>query len=316
MHRQTLTLFLLFLIPLTACTPQAVPQQEQVETIVAAMLTQTAASATLTPAPEPSAEPVVSVPHKIYSSAILGIKFSYPESWYLQESTPDQPASIIVTSFDPANPPHKLEWTDQTISMQFRLIPAGSVPEALDAWVESAKQTAVETQLSIFEEERFLIADQPAARLTLVSGSGGIIHQVLTILDGRNFEINIEGNLDLAKSVLSTLQTISSSGLKPADSDTPAAGICSESPGDQVVITLGTDSSGLPLAGRCVMVSPGQRIRLVNQSEGPYAVQFADFNIDLPRGSEMLLDKPVGEYLATGVHFLPLGPELWVKPSG
>jgi hypothetical protein len=42
-------------------------------------------------------------------------------------------------------------------------------------------------------------------------------------------------------------------------------------------------------------------------------MNFAGYQINMPVGGEMLLDKPVSEYLAVGVHFLSLGPELWVK---
>ncbi|HSF81543.1 MAG TPA: hypothetical protein VLA49_09935 [Anaerolineales bacterium] len=314
MKRISFVLIALFLILLTACRQEA-DISGQVETIVAGALTQTAESAPVTPIPVPANKPVISSAQRIYSSSILGVQFSYPDNWYLQEFTDSLPATVSVTSFDPANPPHKLEWTERTISMQFRLLPADSVPPTLDAWVEAAKQTAVGTQLSIFEEELFSIANQPAVRLTLVSGSGGILHQVLTILDGRNYEINIEGNLDLGKSVLSSLQPYAPSGLKPAEGDTPAAGICLEPQGGQVAIVLGTDLSGMPLAGRCVTLNPMQRISLINQSGGPFAIQFANFYIDLPPGNEVLLDKPVGEYLAPGVHFLQMGPELWVKDA-
>ncbi|MGW8227217.1 MAG: hypothetical protein ACWGOY_15860, partial [Anaerolineales bacterium] len=196
-----------------------------------------------------------------------------------------------------------------------RLQPAGSVPQNLDAWVESAKQAATAGHLSIFEEERFLIANQPAYRITLVSGSGGVIHQILTIQDGRNYEINIEGNLDLGKSALGTLHPFTSSGLKPAESETPAAGICMEPQDDQVAIELGLDQSGMPLAGRCIVLLPNQRIKLINQSDGLIAIQLADYHFDLPVGNEILLDNPVAEYLASGVHYLPMGPELWLKAA-
>ena len=107
----------------------------------------------------------------------------------------------------------------------------------------------------------------------------------------------------------------SPNGLKPADSDTPAAGICGEVQGDPVAIILGIDSSGLPLASRCLIVTPSQRIKLVNQSGNSINMDFAGYQINLSVGGEMLLDKPVGQYLALGVHSLPTGPELWVKTA-
>lgn len=107
----------------------------------------------------------------------------------------------------------------------------------------------------------------------------------------------------------------SSSGLKPADSDMPASGICGEARGDPVSIVLGIGPDGLPLAGRCVQITPAQRIKLINQSSSPFNILFGEYHIDLPVGGEMLLDKPAGQYVALGVHFLPMGPELWVKET-
>ncbi len=291
----TKILVVLFLITLTACAPGA---------------QYTFSPATFTPIPVPSTLPgIFSTAQKIYLNPNMGIQFSYPESWYLQELPSGQPSIVTVTSFDPAFPPHKLEWTDQTASIQFSFMVLLNPPDSFDAWVESAKQTALANQLSIFAEERFLIANQPAAHLSLVSGSGGVIHQVLTILNGRYYEINIEAaNFNLAKTVLDTVQPVSSGELRPPDSDTPADGICGDAQGNPVNIILGKDPG-------CVAVNPTQRIRIINQSNGPFGVKFAEYYIFLPVGGETLLDKPVGEYLALGVHFLPVGPklELWVK---
>jgi len=149
--------------------------------------------------------------------------------------------------------------------------------------------------------------------LTLVSGSGGVIHQVLTTVNGRYLEIFIEGNFNLAKAVLDSMQSSSEGVIKQPDSDTPAAGICMEGSGDPVDILLGLDASGMPLAGRCITINPVQRIKLINQSANPIKLMLMEFPVTLPVGGEMLLDKPVGEYLALGVHFIPVGPELWVK---
>lgn len=62
-------------------------------------------------------------------------------------------------------------------------------------------------------------------------------------------------------------------------------------------------------------ITPAQHIKLINQSDGPFNILFGEYHINLPVGSEMLLDKPVGQYLALGVHFLPMGPALWVKEA-
>ena len=323
-------LILLFAILLSSCAPGTnILQQEEIS--VSNALTQTAMPpATSTPVPGEATLPADASPTStpgsvnpptpipilyqvLYQSPALGVQFSYPASWYRSELN----GGVTLTSFDPSNPPHKLEWTDQTISMQFAYKVLITPPASFDAWVESAKQAALANGLSIYAEERFqlLFANQPAARLTLVSGSGGIIHQVLTELGERYFEINIEGNYDLAKAVLDSIQPSSEGVIKPPDSNTPAAGICGEPQGDPVNIVLGLDASGLPLAGRCIVVSPGQRIKLINQSVNPVKMSLMEYPITLLVGSELLLDRPVGQYLAFGVHSLSVGPELWVKEN-
>jgi len=100
--------------------------------------------------------------------------------------------------------------------------------------------------------------------------------------------------------------------IKPADSDSPAAGICDQGAGDIVDIKLGTGPDGLPLAGRCVQVTPSQRLKLINPTSNSLHIAFSQFDLEIPSGSEALLDKPVGNYLARGVHFLPNGPEIWL----
>jgi len=314
---------LLSVLLLVSCAP-GTDLPGQVSTIVSNSLTQTAIPPT--PFPTATSLPVIFASQIAYQNLDGGIQFSYPNGWYLQEMTSSQDIwgvtqptpAIQLTSFDPSSPPHKLEWTDQTASIQFRMLPSTTVQfyNSLDAWVENARQTALGNQLSIFDEERLLIANQPAAHLNLVSSSGGIIHQVLTILNGRYFEINIEvPNFNLARTILDTIQPISSSELKPTDSDEPAAGICRNDLADPVTIVLGIDPSGLPIAGRCVFLDPTKRIKLINQANGPFAIKFAEYLINLPVGGEILLDKPVGQYLALGVHNLPMGPALWVMAT-
>jgi hypothetical protein len=103
--------------------------------------------------------------------------------------------------------------------------------------------------------------------------------------------------------------------IKPADSDTPAAGICPRMEGSIVDIKLGYGADGLPLGGRCVQVVPEQRLKLINPTNSPIHVVFSQFDMEVPANTETLLDKPVGDYLARGVHFLPNGPEIWLVDS-
>ena len=295
---------------------------QQVATYIANAFTQTAApSATDTPYVAGSITPVGTEAGSspgatsliLYQSSTLGIQFSYPASWYRQE----MPEAVVVASFEPTNRPLESDWSYETTRMQFGFKVFVTPPGSFDEWIESARQTATVNQLAILEEERFAIANQPAHRLHLVSSSGNGVDQVLSILDGRYIEITMEGNYqnNLARAVLNSIQPYSSSGLKPVDYQFPAAGICSNAEGDPTNIILGTDGGGIPLAGRCLTVQPWQRIRLVNQANVPFAYKFGDFIFNLPIGGDLLLDKPVGQYLSAGVHTLPRGPELWLAES-
>lgn len=126
-------------------------------------------------------------------------------------------------------------------------------------------------------------------------------------------ERDIEDHYGLGKLEVETVQPVRSAGLKPPDGDMPAAGICGGVQGDPVVVILGLAPDGLPKAGRCIAIHPEQRIRLINQSDAPLDTTFAEFHLELPVGGEVLLDQPAGEYLALGVHIVPMGPELWLK---
>ena len=118
----------------------------------------------------------------------------------------DDGAKLTLASFDPAKPPHKLEWKEETTSIEVRDGHIALEGDEFEVGIQQARQEAAESQLQVFGEDRFSIADRPAARLILVSGSGGTIHRVLTNLGGRDYEIDIEGNYDLARAVLNTMQ--------------------------------------------------------------------------------------------------------------
>lgn len=310
---------------LTLVPGNDVPQQ--VATLVSDALTQTALPpATSTPIPGVATSPVgneantTQIPgvtgssaQTLYQSPSLGIQFSYPAAWYRRETG----GGVTLTSFDPSNPPHKLEWRHETTSMQFGF-KAFITPPALEAWIEAARQAAQAEGWSVHEEERLSIANQPAARLRLVSGSGDMLNRVLIHgMNGRYFEVNLEGNYsnNLAKTVFDSIQPFFGGVIKPAEADTPAAGVCGGG-SDLLIIILGYQEGDMfPLAGRCIAVDPSQRIKLINQSKGPIAIKMAEYDFTMPVGGEILLDKPVGQYLALGVHYLPVGPALWVKES-
>ncbi len=100
------------------------------------------------------------------------------------------------------------------------------------------------------------------------------------------------------------------SPLKPADSDAPASGICASSDGDIVEATLTPDGPPMP---RCVKVTTAQRLKIINGSSTAVRITLGHFDVEIAAGQEALLDEPVGEYLAPGVHWIVNGPEVWLS---
>jgi len=98
----------------------------------------------------------------------------------------------------------------------------------------------------------------------------------------------------------------------PADSDTPAAGICLAAEGEIVEIILGSGPDGLPLGGRCIQVAADQKLMLLNRRDEAVVMTLGPFVIDLAPGDEILLDEPVGKYLEVGAHYLPDSPAIWL----
>ena len=141
-----------------------------------------------------------------YRDSRLGITFDYPSGWHLQDA-PAEPVDVLL-SYEPASSPHKLEWDATTVSIGVRAAPAELTSDSLDTWVENTKQEAIAAQLTVFAEERLTLATGLlAARITVVSGSGGMVEYVLVALDGHPFEIVVQGNFALARAVLDTLRS-------------------------------------------------------------------------------------------------------------
>jgi hypothetical protein len=105
--------------------------------------------------------------------------------------------------------------------------------------------------------------------------------------------------------------------LIPADSDSPAAGICGTMDGDWVTFTVFLD---VP-SPRCIQVHPGQRMEIANPTAGPIVVTFAGREMAIEAGASQRIDSPFGSFLAPGVHSLYVTqgsgnlPEFWLLPE-
>ena len=95
----------------------------------------------------------------------------------------------------------------------------------------------------------------------------------------------------------------------------PAAGICGEALGDEVLMTL---EPGIP-DPRCIVVTGGQHLRVSNRTGGEVEVAIGPFTARLAPGEDFAFPDPFGSYLLPGAHLLAVTPccggELWYKPT-
>lgn len=95
-------------------------------------------------------------------------------------------------------------------------------------------------------------------------------------------------------------------------SQEPAAGICMEAEGDTAVAEIFPD---VP-APRCLKVTPGQRLVVINRTDSEISVSLGALSATLQPGQETSLDRSFDEYLEPGVHRLQAspysGPEVWL----
>ncbi len=101
----------------------------------------------------------------------------------------------------------------------------------------------------------------------------------------------------------------------PADAPYPAAGVCSQVSSDVVTIIVAVD---VPRP-RCVLVAAQQRLRLLNDTDSSVEVRLGPFSTELAAGETTIFDRPLGEYLESGVHVVEIsryggsGAELWLR---
>lgn len=107
----------------------------------------------------------------------------------------------------------------------------------------------------------------------------------------------LEARADLAVTPIS-LGTRKTPSL--SDGTGPVAGVCAEPKTEVVVVTLRPDGA----SPRCTVVSPSQRVRIVNARDDKVALQFGPFSESIDPGESVLFDAPVGSYLAPGDHVI------------
>jgi hypothetical protein len=116
------------------------------------------------------------------------------------------------------------------------------------------------------------------------------------------------------------LERTGAGGKEPGAEGPPAASVCPRSHAKVVSFQLLSDVPG----PRCQVIGSGQRLRLINLTGEPgvkpvpVELDWAGFHEKIEPHEAVVLNAPVGTYLAPGVHDIETkgapGPTVWLKP--
>lgn len=87
-------------------------------------------------------------------------------------------------------------------------------------------------------------------------------------------------------------------------SQSPAAGICAETEGEIVTVTIYPDIPD----PRCSVVKPYQRLHIVNARAERITVRLADLDVDIDPTKEFTFGVTFGQLLLPGVHVVDVSP--------
>ena len=136
----------------------------------------------------------------------LGISYQVPANWDTRWNKPGD-FSTSMTSFDLTAPPHKLLWDETTVQIDIRRL--DTVPASVDEWVEATKDFyhIDGTSMWIYKHETHTLENgQTLEHLTLVSGSGGVLHLIYFPIEENHLEFQVQGNFELAVPVFNSMQ--------------------------------------------------------------------------------------------------------------
>ena len=95
--------------------------------------------------------------------------------------------------------------------------------------------------------------------------------------------------------------------------DSPAAGICPETEGEIVTVTIQSDIPD----PRCSMAAPDQMLEVVNERDVTVFVTIGELEAQIAPGESYLFERIFRDYLAPGVHRIEVEPccgaELWLQ---
>ena len=245
----------------------------------------------------------------VYQNDTFKVSLRYPEGWQRLEGDPASGEKIGGPDgfFSTGALSNGMSLDELARSeAEHALQPFGSSPT-----IEEIEILGREARLVLpSADQPKLLPDEPAWGMLLVPYPRPVL--VEKTLAGY---FALYADLDHIRPIAASLTFEEQPALFPPESDTPAAGICEQASGNPVELVLTLD---VP-SPRCMQLHPGQTLALANRTGTALLARLAWYEIPLEPEETVLLDVPVGSFLAPGVHHLDLqgsgnSPEIWLLP--
>ena len=269
---------------------------------------------------------------KTYTNTVYGFSIKYPTDWRLvNEPIPTGNNSLLDITFTPdpvTNGPGggMLSGIYVSIGTNTKMETLtnyvnNDVVQSTLAYEEKFKSNSGSNPggFSPITQKALTIDSMPAIQINGLPGAGNPGPSIFFIKNNNIFTLYWEKTLQpnddqLFNQILSafkfTDQNQTKNTLIPADSQTPASGICTGPSTDQiVVVTFGIDNVAEP---RCVKVTANQKLEIVNNENKTIQGSIGQYSINVAPGQNQVIDAVFGSYLATGVHDI-VGAEIWLQ---
>lgn len=249
---------------------------------------------------------------KTYINKTYNFSFEYPNNWDISEKTGTSTHEFSVYADKLENIAALKARKQNTEGPVFPFEFYVSTTEVF--YRGNSESDLISETNTIFAGKKAIKYQQKLLMTSMNGNEGDILTSIVIPVNQVYFVITQSrpsDNPGVFDQILSTFKfTEISNSLIPADSDSPAAGICDTVTGQMVTITIGEDNTSAP---RCVKVTSSQKLSIINNSLTSTEINLSNFpKITIQPGKTYSFSQTLGSFLAPGVHQIG-GAEIWLK---
>ncbi len=258
---------------------------------------------------------------KTYTNTEYGFSFNYPSSWKIMELGSTYRKTVLILDLQKEDPrfsncdSHGPCENSAHIGLNIGLVdtPVADFEEVF--WgIGYPKERIINTTINSVEAvQAFNTKSSLYPRGTLYKINSKLqlnaTSEFFNYNDPTNSNAYSKITIDEINQILSTFKfTENDKELVPADSDSPAAGVCPKENDVIVNIIIAHDNVPQP---RCVIVSGSQFLKITNNSNNALPLSVGEYEVKIAPNSFYKFPESLGSFLAPGVH--NIGGEVWLQ---